>query len=296
MLDLMTGQWAKTAEGLWKSPLVERRLKENVEEFLDNTAKREWWRDETRMPDWTSAQPTVAEQIRGPLTLSRNTEAFFADYGALILHLTRRSWARSRFNARWELEESNHEMHLSTYFIRSGLSTEEEVAADYVGLMDQLVWPAPHPHPLQMTAYPLAQEWATQLVYGEISRIAKAGDDQALLMVMSNLRRDEAAHTGAFASFFKTFRAEEPELMDLVLSDVLDEFHMPLEGLGIIGYDKQARQIQEAGVYTKRGFVEHVANPICKSVGYDSWRSLRQFRQNWEREQELTSNLLTASA
>src|SRR5262249_33013094 len=105
-----------------------------------------------------------------------------------------------RFSVKWAQEEDAHAHVLFAYQVRAGLADPDALRAK-LGGAGQKPFRLGVPEPIQVFAYTLIQEKATQLFYQQLGH---AVEEPVLKEILRQLARDEARH---FAFFSRVVRA-----------------------------------------------------------------------------------------
>lgn len=129
-----------------------------------------------------------------------------------------------RFSVVWGQEEDAHAHVLFTYQVRSGMA-EPDALRRRLAAEGIKKFVMPYEHPVQMAAYTLIQEKATQLFY---QQFAHSTGEPILQDILRALARDEARHFSFFADLMQAYVARLGERVLPEVKDVLQTFRMPL--------------------------------------------------------------------
>jgi rubrerythrin len=205
-----------------------------VDEFLDTADSANWNR--FRDLDWVGFRPellTDAQRsaVRFITTIEDHLPGYFAEYHryfptdpgvpADAFAFNREVY---RFTVRWAQEEDRHAHALFLYQVRSGLCGADELRA---GLAEEGRKPfrLDLREPVQMFAYTLVQEKATQLFY---QQFARAVSEPVLKALLNRLARDEARHFAFLARVVEGYVERFGEAVVAPMQEVLQTFKMPL--------------------------------------------------------------------
>lgn len=231
--------------------------------FKASEEKRRWniWRD---IP-WDRTSPESSELTADIVQSFSAVEMYLPDYTAKIMELIRRSRGRAWFQANWGYEESKHSLVLEEWLLRSGKRTQEQVKEFERTLLGS-EWEMPFHHPRQMIIYTMIQELATGLNYTNLRRRAEAEGDEALARTLRWVAADESAHYNFFRKGVKAYLALEPDETIADIKFVFDNFAMPAQ-YAIPDWEERGRQIEEAGIYGPRMYLQKIRLPILEDLG-----------------------------
>jgi acyl-[acyl-carrier-protein] desaturase len=261
---------AEPTEGVRRVPhlsvnaQIEEIFFENYLKFFKTAEeKRRWniWRD---VP-WSRANPESSDLTADIVQSFSAVEMFLPDYTSKIMELIRRSRGRAWFQANWGYEESKHSMTLEQWLLRSGKRTEEQIKEFERTLLGE-EWNLPFTTPRQMIIYTMIQELATGLNYTNLRKRAEAEGDGALAGALRWIAADEQSHYNFFRRGVKAYLALEPEETIADLKYVFDNFAMPAH-YQIPDWDERGRQIEEAGIYGPRMYLQKIRLPILEDLG-----------------------------
>jgi acyl-[acyl-carrier-protein] desaturase len=243
---------------------IEDVFYENYLKFFKTAEERRRWDIERDIP-WDKTNPESSELTADIVQSFSAVEMFLPDYTSKMMEMIRRSRGRAWFQANWGYEESKHSMVLEEWLIRSGKRTEEQLV-EFERTLLGAEWEPPFWHPRQMIIYTMIQELATGLNYTNLRRRAEEEGDHALIRLLKWISADEMAHYNFFRKGVKAYLALEPEATIADLKYVFDNFQMPAH-YQIPDWEKRGPQIEEAGIYGPRIYLQKVRIPILEDLG-----------------------------
>lgn len=230
-------------------------VRANVEAVIQRGADRAWSLGDL---DWAAVRPErlseadrsvvrfltyIEDHLPGYLSwLLRSFPVDGAEQPATAVAVHREYF---RFFVAWSYDEECHASALTRYQEVSGI-------ADGSALRLQLAeegrkhFDKPYLEPLEIFAYTMLQEKATQLFYQQFRGVAR---EPLLRDLLLRLARDEARHFGLYAHLVEEYLRRDPASAAPHLKEVLQTFRMPLaetlpryrrwsdEVAGTVGYD-----------------------------------------------------------
>lgn len=237
---------------------------ENFLKFFQTAEERRRWDLERDIP-WDKTNPAASDLTADIVQSFGAVEMFLPDYTSKIMELIRRSRGRAWFQANWGYEESKHSMVLEEWLIRSGKRTEDQLR-DFERTLLGAEWDPDFQHPRQIIIYTMIQELATGLNYTNLRRRAEEEGDAALVRLLKWISADEMAHYNFFRKGVKAFLELEPDETIADLKYVFDNFQMPAH-YQIPDWEERGRQIEAAGIYGPRIYLQKVRLPILEDLG-----------------------------
>lgn len=172
-----------------------------------------------------------------------------------------------RFYVKWAQEEDAHAHVLFLYQVRAGL-------ADAQTLRRKLADEGRKPfqlevaQPIQVFAYTLIQEKATQLFY---QQFARAVQEPVLRDILLQLVRDEARHFAFFSRTVETYLQHAGADALPPIQEVLERFKMPLSST-LRGYWRWSLRIADAvGGYDHSEAYESLIRTINRCAEAPTW-------------------------
>jgi acyl-[acyl-carrier-protein] desaturase len=176
-----------------------------------------------------------------------------------------------RFTVKWAQEEDAHAHVLYAYQVRAGLADAEELRAR-LGEEGQKPFRLEAAEPIQVFAYTLIQEKATQLFYQQLGR---AVEEPVLKEILRQLTRDEARHFAFFSRVVRAYLERFGEALMPALRDALQGFKMPLAET-LRGYWRWSLKITEAvGGYDHTAAYEDLIRVVRSCAEAPSWSKAR---------------------
>ncbi len=239
---------------------------ENYLKFFKLAEEKRRWSIDHDIP-WDKVNPDTSDLTAHIVQSFSAVEMYLPDYTSRIMELIRRSRGRAWFQANWGYEESKHSMVLEEWLLRSGKRTEEQVKQFVRALLGE-EWKLPFDNPRQMIIYTMIQELATRLNYLNLRERARQEGDQALFRLLGWVAADESAHFHFFRQGVQAYLEREPDDTLKDINWVFKQFDMPAQAI-IPDWEERGRQIEEAGIFGPRMFVQKVREPILKDLGID---------------------------
>jgi rubrerythrin len=172
-----------------------------------------------------------------------------------------------RFYVKWAQEEDAHAHALFLYQVRAGL-------ADAQTLRGKLADEGRKPfhldmaQPIQVFAYTLIQEKATQLFYQQFARSVQ---EPVLRAILLQLVRDEARHFAFFSRTVETYLRHAGADGLPPIQEVLERFKMPLSST-LRGYWRWSLRIADAvGGYDHSEAYESLIRTINRCAEAPTW-------------------------
>jgi len=190
-------------------------------------------------------------------------EMYLPDYVDGHLDMFRDNFARAWFAATWGYEESKHSLTLWRYLVTSGHRTDEQMHE----LSERILakqWRPPFATGRAMTAYGVAQEMTTFVIYAKQRRLAASRGHRVLADVYKLIAKDEMAHAQYYEMILQHYLDEDREgtLNDIAL--VFYNFTMPAYDL-LPDYDARVAVMRAAGI--DRGvYLTEVWGPVFKRL------------------------------
>jgi acyl-[acyl-carrier-protein] desaturase len=165
------------------------------------------------------------------------------------------------FTVRWAQEEDNHARALARYQVASGLAAPHELRTS-LAREGQKRFVLPYSDAVQLFAYPLVQEKATQIYYQHLRQVA---GDPLLREILVRLSRDEARHFSFFADMVRLYLERYGDSVVESIREVIAGFRMPLADT-IKGYWRWALKIADTARYDHTEAYEHLVKVVNRAV------------------------------
>lgn len=165
------------------------------------------------------------------------------------------------FTIRWADEEDSHALALARYQVAAGLAGADELR-DSLAEEGSKEFRLPYEQAVQLFAYPLVQEKATQLYYQHLRRIV---GDPVLSGLLGRLSRDEARHFTFFADVVTRYLHRFGDAVVEPIRDVVADFRMPL-ATTMRGYWRWALKIADTAAYDHTEAYEALVQVVERAV------------------------------
>lgn len=165
------------------------------------------------------------------------------------------------FTVRWAQEEDTHARALARYQVASGLAEPESLRAG-LATEGRKLFDVPYGRAVQLFAYPLIQEKATQIYYQHLRQVV---GDPLLKEILVRLSKDEARHFSFFADMVRLYLVRYGDAVVEPIREVIAEFRMPLAET-IRGYWRWALKIADTARYDHTEAYEHLVKVVNRAV------------------------------
>ncbi|MCP3757260.1 acyl-ACP desaturase [Streptomyces sp. TBY4] len=166
-----------------------------------------------------------------------------------------------RFLIRWGQEEDTHARALTTYQTATGLAEAEQLRGE-LAVEGRKEFGLPYTSAVQMFAYPLVQEKATQIYYQHLRDVVP---EPVLRDVLGRLGRDEARHFSFFASVLTRYLQVYGDQVVEPIREVIADFRMPLADT-MRGYWRWALKIADTASYDHTEAYDHLVRVVERAV------------------------------
>lgn len=231
-------------------------------DFLETAEKKRSWSIFDDIPWDKLDAPNATDATAQCVEIFCSEELYLPDYSSGGLEMVRSEFGTAWFQARWAFEESRHGLVFREYLTRSGLRSDEEVAALEESIFSRS-WRVPYETPRRMACYGALQEGATYIAYKLQKEKARCAGDKVLAAIFHFVGRDEAAHGGFYRAIVELELSRDRAATIADLAHVLSTFKMPGDGL-IPNYRERLRT-SGAGI-SPRAFLERVVLPLLTTL------------------------------
>ncbi len=176
-----------------------------------------------------------------------------------------------RFFVKWAQEEDRHAYLLTTYQVRAGLASADDLRRR-LAEEGRKRFDVPYRESVQIFTYTLIQEKATQLFY---QQLAARVSEPVLRSLLTHLARDEARHFAFFSRLMEEYVRRFGAALLPSMKDVLRSFKMPLAET-LKNYWRWALAVSEtAGGYDHTEAYEALVRVVRQGADGATWaRSL----------------------
>lgn len=176
-----------------------------------------------------------------------------------------------RFTVKWAQEEDAHAHVLFLYQVRAGIATAPALRRR-LAEEGKKTFRLDAASPVQVFAYTLVQEKATQLFYQQFARTLAEPVLQGLLRAIA---RDEARHFAFFARVLTAYVDHHGAAVLADIQDMLRRFKMPLAET-IRGYWRWSLRIADAvGGYDHTAAYRELFRVVQAAAGARTWSQTR---------------------
>jgi hypothetical protein len=172
-----------------------------------------------------------------------------------------------RFSVKWAQEEDAHAHVLFAYQVRGGLDTPDSLRRK-LAEEGRKRFCLQATHPIQVFAYTLIQEKATQLFYQQFARSLR---EPVLRDILVHLVRDEARHFAFFSRLVEEYVRRAGATSIPPIQEVLERFKMPLADT-LRGYWRLSLRVADAvGGYDHAEAYEHLVRTVTRCAEASTW-------------------------